>query len=69
MKGFNIRTNIDDMDFDTVYQFLSQSYWAQGIPRTTLRKVMMNSFCFGVFDEQEKQSWACAANYGQSDVC
>ncbi|TMP42015.1 GNAT family N-acetyltransferase [Pseudoalteromonas citrea] len=55
MKGFNIRTNIDDMDFDTVYQFLSQSYWAKGIPRTTLRKAMMNSFCFGVFDEQEKQ--------------
>ena len=55
MKGFNIRTNIDDMDFDTVYQFLSQSYWAKGIPRTTLRKAMMNSFCFGVFDEQKKQ--------------
>nr|WP_249319164.1 GNAT family N-acetyltransferase [Pseudoalteromonas sp. BDTF-M6] len=38
------------MDFEVIYQFISQSYWAMGIPRATLRKAIDNSFCFGVFE-------------------
>ncbi|WP_105258813.1 GNAT family N-acetyltransferase [Pseudoalteromonas sp. T1lg88] len=35
MKGYRISTNHEDLDFEVIYQFISQSYWAMGIPRAT----------------------------------
>ncbi|WP_105201607.1 GNAT family N-acetyltransferase [Pseudoalteromonas sp. T1lg10] len=55
MKGYRISTNHEDLDFEVIYQFISQSYWAMGIPRATLRKAIDNSFCFGVFENGGKQ--------------
>ncbi|WP_105254457.1 GNAT family N-acetyltransferase [Pseudoalteromonas sp. T1lg75] len=50
MKGYRISTKHEDLDFEVIYQFISQSYWAMGIPRATLRKAIDNSLCFGVFE-------------------
>ncbi|WP_105264354.1 GNAT family N-acetyltransferase [Pseudoalteromonas sp. T1lg76] len=55
MKGYRISTNHEDLDFEVIYQFISQSYWAMGIPRATLRKAIDNSFCFGVFENGGQQ--------------
>lgn len=49
IEGFRISSNYEDMDLDAVHAFLSQTYWAKGIPRETLSKAMRNSMCFGVF--------------------
>lgn len=55
MKGFRISTNNDELDLNVIYQFISTSYWAQGIPKSTLEKAVLNSFCFGVFESSGSQ--------------
>lgn len=55
MQGYKISTAHDDLDFEVIYQVISQSYWASGIPRETLAKAISNSLCFGVFDEAGQQ--------------
>ncbi|MDB1125521.1 GNAT family N-acetyltransferase [Vibrio algarum] len=55
MDGYRISTDINEMDFDVIYQFISTSYWAQGIPKTTMRKAIENAFCFAIFDSDNNQ--------------
>ncbi|MDG3085096.1 GNAT family N-acetyltransferase [Vibrio hannami] len=55
MEGYSISDKFEDMDLDVIYSYISQSYWAAGIPRTTLEKAVSNSFCFGVFAPSGEQ--------------
>ncbi|WP_432454185.1 GNAT family N-acetyltransferase [Agarivorans sp. QJM3NY_29] len=55
VQGFQISTDPNDLDFEFIYHFISQSYWANGIPRETLKKAILNSLCFGVFETVGKQ--------------
>ena len=48
-----ITTDQQQMDFTTIYGFLSQSYWAKGIPEDTLRKAIRNSLCFAVLTKEK----------------
>lgn len=43
------------MDVNAIHEFICQSYWARGIPKTTLEKAIDNSLCFGVFNSEHKQ--------------
>lgn len=43
------------MDFEVIHGFISNSYWAQGIPKALLRTALSNSLCFGVFDKDNQQ--------------
>jgi N-acetylglutamate synthase-like GNAT family acetyltransferase len=36
-----------------IHAFLTQSYWAEGIPKNIVRKSMRNSLCFGVLQGKE----------------
>ena len=48
-REFEITTDLERMDLDTVYGFLfHQSYWAARIPRETFDTSVRNSLCFGV---------------------
>jgi N-acetylglutamate synthase-like GNAT family acetyltransferase len=38
-----------------IYGFISQSYWAKGIPRKTVQKSLDNSIVFGVYELSENQ--------------
>lgn len=58
MNRFRVITNIDDMDMAVIHGFLSQSYWAKGIPQATLRKALENSLCFGLFDGKQQVGFA-----------
>lgn len=51
-KQYRITTALNEMDFDLIHDFLSQSYWARDIPRETLWKALNNSLCFAVLDLQ-----------------
>ncbi len=51
MQGYKISTNHEEFNLDVIYDFISNSYWAKGIPKATLDKAISNSFCFGMFDE------------------
>ncbi|MFK8048367.1 MAG: GNAT family N-acetyltransferase [Halioglobus sp.] len=55
IADFTISSESEDMDLEAIHAFLSQSYWAFGIPKTTLEKALSKSLCFGVFNRQGDQ--------------
>lgn len=55
INGYKISANKNDLDFSVVYQFIASSYWAKGIPQTTMQRAIENSLCFGVFTERNQQ--------------
>ena len=58
-KGFIISTDKSLLDFDIIYNYLSNdSYWAKGIPRERLSRAMENSVCFGIYKENEQAGFA-----------
>jgi GNAT superfamily N-acetyltransferase len=58
-KGdFQITTAPERLDLDAVHDFLTHSYWANGIPRSTVEKSMQNSLCFGVFHRKTQIGFA-----------
>lgn len=47
---FYITTDRKRLDLAAIHRFLSEeSYWAAGIPRSTVAKSVRNSLCFGLF--------------------
>lgn len=56
MKSYyTISSKPEDLDFEVIYEFISQSYWAKGIPRKTMQKSIDNSIVFGVYEQSENQ--------------
>jgi GNAT superfamily N-acetyltransferase len=39
------------LDVELIYQFLTNCYWAKGIPRDTVARSIEHSLCFGIYDE------------------
>ena len=35
MQKFRVTSDPNDLDFEVIHQFISQSYWAKGIPKNT----------------------------------
>ncbi|WP_155977811.1 GNAT family N-acetyltransferase [Pedobacter glucosidilyticus] len=58
-KGFNISTDKSLLDFEVIYNFLSQeSYWAKGISKERLAKAIQHSICYGLYHEQKQIGFA-----------
>lgn len=55
MQGYEISTDKDRLDFHVIHDFISQSYWAAGIPEHVLKKAIQHSLCFGVYSESGEQ--------------
>jgi GNAT superfamily N-acetyltransferase len=53
-----VSTDPARLDVDVIHGFLSQSYWAAGIPRETVERSIRHSICFGVFDEGQQVGFA-----------
>ncbi len=47
---FTISTDPERLSLDVVYGFLTNCYWAKGIPREVVARSIQNSLCFGVYD-------------------
>lgn len=59
IRQYEIRTGFENMDVKAVRRFLSsESYWAKGIPFETVEKSLENSFCVGIFTENEQAGFA-----------
>jgi GNAT superfamily N-acetyltransferase len=58
MQHYEVSEDKSRIDFDVVHEFLSQSYWAAGIPRETLRRAIDNSMCIGVYAGAEQVGFA-----------
>lgn len=57
-RDFEISTDPSRIDVETVYEFLTNSYWAKGIPADTVRLSVQNSLCFGVYDGPQQIGFA-----------
>jgi GNAT superfamily N-acetyltransferase len=49
MDDYQISSDPARMDVEAIHAFLSQTYWARGIPRATVARALAHSLCFGVF--------------------
>ena len=58
MGRFLISTDQTKLDVDVVYNFLTRSYWAAGIPRETVVRAIENSLCFGMYDNAKQIGFA-----------
>ncbi|HEY0611770.1 MAG TPA: GNAT family N-acetyltransferase [Chitinophaga sp.] len=55
---FSISTDRDKLDLDLIHSFLSNTYWAKGIPRSTVERSLQHSLCFGLYHEQQQTGFA-----------
>lgn len=46
------------LDIEFVYQFISNSYWAKGIPKETMTQGLDNSLCFMLFENEQPIGFA-----------
>ena len=53
-----VSTDPARLDVDVIHGFLSQSYWAAGIPRETVERSIRHSICFGAFEEGRQVGFA-----------
>lgn len=47
---FLISTDPARLDLDVIHNFLTNCYWARGIPREVVERSNARSLCFGVYD-------------------
>jgi len=48
--GFLISTDPSLLDLDVIHGFLTNCYWAKGIPRDLIARSIEHSLCFGIYD-------------------
>lgn len=47
---FLVSTDRARLDLDVIHPFLTNCYWAKGIPRETVARSIEHSLCFGIYD-------------------
>ena len=57
-SGFKISTNPELLDIQMIYNFVTNSYWARGIPKELVKKSIRHSYCFGMYEEEKQIGFA-----------
>jgi GNAT superfamily N-acetyltransferase len=57
-RAFTIDTDKARLQLETIHRFLSESYWAKGLPLDVLRRAIEGSLCFGVYDGDDQVGFA-----------
>jgi len=58
-KGkFEIATDPSRIDLPLVHDFLTNCYWARGIPEKTVRRSIQHSLCFGIYQGAQQVGFA-----------
>jgi GNAT superfamily N-acetyltransferase len=57
-NGFTISTDHARLDLDAVYEFLSTSYWARGIPRDVMERSIAHAVPFGIYEGATQAGFA-----------
>ena len=47
---FVISTDRERLSLDVIHNFLTNCYWAKGIPRNVVAQSIEHSLCFGIYD-------------------
>jgi GNAT superfamily N-acetyltransferase len=50
LGDFLISTDPTRLNLDVIHNFLTNCYWAKGIPREVVARSIKHSLCFGVYD-------------------
>jgi GNAT superfamily N-acetyltransferase len=50
-----VSTDPARLDLDVIHGFLTNSYWAKGIPRDIVARSIEHSLCFGIYDGKGAQ--------------
>ena len=53
-----ISTDPTLIDVDLVHDFLTHSYWAEGIPIEVVKRSIENSLCFGIYKDKQEVGFA-----------
>jgi N-acetylglutamate synthase-like GNAT family acetyltransferase len=56
--NFLVTTDPAHLDIELIHSFLSNSYWATGIPREVVERSIANSLCFGVYEADKQVGFA-----------
>lgn len=48
--GFVISTDPARLDLDVIHAFLTNCYWAKGVPREIVKRSITHALCFGIYD-------------------
>jgi GNAT superfamily N-acetyltransferase len=52
---FLVSTDPARLDLDVVHGFLTNCYWAKGIPREVVARSIEHALCFGIYEENGEQ--------------
>ncbi|MDX5346309.1 MAG: GNAT family N-acetyltransferase, partial [Hymenobacteraceae bacterium] len=58
LSAIEISTDKNKLDRHLIHKTLSQTYWAQNIPRQVVDKSIDHAFCFGVYLQGEQIGFA-----------
>ena len=53
---FLVSTDQARLDRGVIYDFLTNCYWAKGIPREVVERSIEHALCFGIYDESRAES-------------
>jgi GNAT superfamily N-acetyltransferase len=56
--GYLISTDRSRLDLEVIHGYLSESYWAAGVPESVVRRSIENSLCFGVYRGEDQAGFA-----------
>jgi len=57
-EGYLVSTDPARLDLETVHGFLTNSYWARGVPPDVVERSIENSLCFGLYRGDEQVGFA-----------
>lgn len=57
-NGFTISTDPALLDIEMIHDYVTQSYWARGIPKELVVKSIRHSYCFGLYDQKMQIGFA-----------
>jgi GNAT superfamily N-acetyltransferase len=57
-REITISTDPARLDVEVIHNFLSRSYWAEGIPKEMVERSLRGSICFGVYERGRQVGFA-----------
>ncbi|MBN1515796.1 GNAT family N-acetyltransferase [Candidatus Sumerlaeota bacterium] len=57
-NGYVIDTDQQRLDLNAIHAFLKHSYWSPGLPRDVMERAIENSFCFGLYQDDQQIGFA-----------
>jgi len=57
-EGYVISTNPALLDIEVIHDFIAQSYWAKGMPKALVEKMIRHALCFGVYQGMRQVGFA-----------